>query len=265
MHGVLIDVIGVGVLILGKSGIGKSELALDLVTRGHRLVADDIVDLKRRQGGSVYGSGSEIIKHHMEIRGIGIINIKDLFGVSAVRERKKVEMVVELVEWDRADVIVTTDLDPLIVTAVPGGDQEALVRRRYLLADAHGDPGARVPRDFNPHVSEGGLDPRPWWYIPKRGIYHQPKVTRKGPPGPAIRRRKDAAAPARPGRSRRVNCGNDGGGQPDWSRGPGPDCGSRLPALDHQGSTVTASRCCPAVPAPQPQPRKPAQMTVPPS
>ena len=100
MHGVLIDVIGVGVLILGKSGIGKSELALDLVTRGHRLVADDIVDMKRKQGGSVYGSGSEIIKHHMEIRGIGIINIKDLFGVSAVRERKKVEMVVELTEWD---------------------------------------------------------------------------------------------------------------------------------------------------------------------
>src|SRR5712672_4452086 len=100
VHGVLIDVIGVGVLILGKSGIGKSELALDRVTRGQRLVADDIVDLKRRSGGSVYGSGSEIIKHHMEIRGIGIINIKDLFGVAAVRARKKVEMVVELVEWD---------------------------------------------------------------------------------------------------------------------------------------------------------------------
>src|SRR5437660_2515311 len=100
VHGVLIDVIGVGVLILGKSGIGKSELALDLVTRGHRLVADDIVDLKKRQGGSVYGSGSEIIKHYMEIRGIGIINIKDLFCVSAVRDRKKVEMVVELGEWD---------------------------------------------------------------------------------------------------------------------------------------------------------------------
>src|SRR6058998_2372687 len=99
VHGVLIDVIGVGVLILGKSGIGKSELALDLVTRGHRLVADDIVDLKKKQGGSVYGSGSEIIKHHMEIRGLGIINIKDLFGVAAVRDTKKIELVVELVEW----------------------------------------------------------------------------------------------------------------------------------------------------------------------
>src|SRR5438094_10087184 len=87
-------------LILGKSGIGKSELALDLVTRGHRLVADDIVDLKKKQGGSVYGSGSDIIKHHMEIRGIGIINIKDLFGVSALLDRKKAEMVGEVVDWD---------------------------------------------------------------------------------------------------------------------------------------------------------------------
>ena len=100
VHGVLVDVLGVGILLLGKSGIGKSEAALDLVTKGHRLVADDIVDLKRKQGGAAYGSGYELIKHHMEIRGLGIINIKDLFGVSAVRERKKLEMVIELVEWD---------------------------------------------------------------------------------------------------------------------------------------------------------------------
>lgn len=100
MHGVLMDVFGVGILLLGKSGIGKSECALDLVMRGHRLVADDIVDIKRRKMDAVYGSGSAIIKHHMEIRGLGIINIKDLFGVASVRERKKIELVVELVEWD---------------------------------------------------------------------------------------------------------------------------------------------------------------------
>ncbi len=102
LHGVLVDVLGVGVLILGKSGIGKSECALDLVVRGHRLVADDIVDIQRKPADAVVGSGSEIIKHHMEIRGLGIINIKDLFGISAVRDRKRIEMVVELVEWDES-------------------------------------------------------------------------------------------------------------------------------------------------------------------
>jgi HPr kinase/phosphorylase len=100
LHGVLMDVFGVGILLLGKSGIGKSEIALDLVMRGHRLVADDIVDVTSRKVGSVYGAGNAIIKHHMEIRGLGIINIKDLFGVAAVRESKKIELVIELVEWD---------------------------------------------------------------------------------------------------------------------------------------------------------------------
>lgn len=99
MHGVLVDVLGVGVLILGKSGIGKSECALDLVLRGHRLVGDDVVVLKKRLPSTVYGSCSPIIQHHMEIRGLGIISIKDLYGVSAVRDRKKVELVVEIEEW----------------------------------------------------------------------------------------------------------------------------------------------------------------------
>ena len=101
LHGVLMDVFGVGILLLGKSGIGKSEIALDLVMRGHRLVADDIVDVTKRQAGHrASASGTRIIKHHMEIRGLGIINIKDLFGVAAVRDRKKIELVIELVEWD---------------------------------------------------------------------------------------------------------------------------------------------------------------------
>ena len=100
VHGVLLDVLGVGILILGKSGIGKSETALDLISRGHRLVADDIVNIRRKGRSFVFGSGSGIIRHHMEIRGLGIINIKDMFGISAVRDTKKIELVVELVEWD---------------------------------------------------------------------------------------------------------------------------------------------------------------------
>jgi len=98
IHGVLLDVLGIGILLLGKSGIGKSETALDLIVRGHRLVADDIVHI-RQKAGFVFGSGSGIIRHHMEIRGLGIINIKDLFGIAAVRETKKLELVVELVDW----------------------------------------------------------------------------------------------------------------------------------------------------------------------
>ena len=100
LHGVLLDVFGVGVLIVGKSGIGKSECALDLVMRGHRLVADDVVGVKRKPPATCYGFGSELIKYHMEIRGLGIINIKDLFGVAAIRDEKVVELVIELAAWD---------------------------------------------------------------------------------------------------------------------------------------------------------------------
>jgi len=100
LHGVLLDVYGVGLLILGKSGIGKSECALDLILRGHRLVADDMVHIQKRSPSSVIGSGFEVIQHHMEIRGLGIINIRSLFGVEAIREKKKIELVLELMEWD---------------------------------------------------------------------------------------------------------------------------------------------------------------------
>ena len=110
VHGVLLDVLGIGILLLGKSGIGKSETALDLVVRGHRLVADDIVHIRQR-GNIVFGSGSGIIRHHMEIRGLGIINIKDLFGVAAVRETKKIEVVIELVEWDEREEYERLGLD----------------------------------------------------------------------------------------------------------------------------------------------------------
>jgi HPr kinase/phosphorylase len=100
VHGVLVDVFGVGVLILGKSGIGKSECALDLVIRGHRLVADDVVQIRKRSPAALVGSATEFLQFRMEIRGMGVINIKDLFGISAIRERKIIHLVIELVEWD---------------------------------------------------------------------------------------------------------------------------------------------------------------------
>ena len=98
LHAVLVDVFGVGILLTGPSGIGKSECALDLVLRGHRLVADDVVIIKQRHN-KLVGMGSELTHHHMEVRGLGIISVKDLFGAAAVRERKQIELIVELIEW----------------------------------------------------------------------------------------------------------------------------------------------------------------------
>ncbi|MEP6802219.1 MAG: HPr(Ser) kinase/phosphatase [Acidobacteriota bacterium] len=100
VHGVLVDVYGMGVLLIGDSGIGKSECALDLIQRGHRLVADDVVEIRKYPNGSIVGRAAEMIRYHMELRGIGIINIKHLFGVSAVRASKSIELVIELQRWD---------------------------------------------------------------------------------------------------------------------------------------------------------------------
>jgi HPr kinase/phosphorylase len=100
IHGVLMDVLGLGVLIIGDSGIGKSECALDLVVRGHRLVADDTVQIRRRGDSMVLGACPEPTRFHMELRGLGIINVRDLFGVAATRASKRIELVVQLERWD---------------------------------------------------------------------------------------------------------------------------------------------------------------------
>ncbi|MEA3464705.1 MAG: HPr(Ser) kinase/phosphatase [Thermodesulfobacteriota bacterium] len=100
VHGVLVDVFGVGVLLIGKSGIGKSECALDLVLRGHRLVADDVVKVRKKLPAVLFGEGSDLLHYHMEIRGLGIINVKHLFGVAAIRERKKIDVTIELLKWE---------------------------------------------------------------------------------------------------------------------------------------------------------------------
>ncbi|HEX9107227.1 MAG TPA: HPr(Ser) kinase/phosphatase, partial [Longimicrobiales bacterium] len=99
LHGSLADVYGVGLLFVGRSGIGKSECVLDLVERGHRLVADDLVHVSRRGADVLIGKGHELQRHHMEIRGIGIIDIPALFGIRAIRQQKRIEVVVQLEEW----------------------------------------------------------------------------------------------------------------------------------------------------------------------
>lgn len=101
IHGVLVEVYGIGIIILGDSGVGKSETALELIHRGHRLVADDIVEIRCVNGNVLLGQGAnKMISHHMEIRGLGIINIQQLYGVGAIREQKEVQLVVKLEEWD---------------------------------------------------------------------------------------------------------------------------------------------------------------------
>lgn len=103
IHGVLVDVLGVGLLLIGRSGVGKSEAALDLVLKGHRLVADDVVEVSVRPPDTVWGAATDLHQHHMEIRGMGILNITHLFGAAAVRDNKKIEVVVELSDADEGD------------------------------------------------------------------------------------------------------------------------------------------------------------------
>ena len=113
MHAVLMDLIGLGVLIVGESGIGKSECALDLIVRGHRLVADDTVEIRRRAESVLIGTCPDLTRHHMEVRGLGLINIKDLFGVAATRSSKRVELVVQLERWEPGREYERLGLDEL--------------------------------------------------------------------------------------------------------------------------------------------------------
>jgi len=103
VHGSLVDVYGIGVLIAGRSGIGKSEVALDLVARGHRLVVDDVVTVVRRTEGILLGRSNETLQYNMEIRGVGLIDIQSVFGIRSIRRQKRIEVEVELVDWDKSE------------------------------------------------------------------------------------------------------------------------------------------------------------------
>jgi len=161
LHAVLMDVLGLGVLIAGESGIGKSECALDLIVRGHRLVADDTVDVRRRQETILIGTCPELTRHHMELRGLGVINIKELFGIASTRSSKRVELVVLLERWDASREYERLGLDddsyeilglrvPLIRMPVAPGRNIAIlveVAARNQLLKARGHHAARALAD----------------------------------------------------------------------------------------------------------------------
>jgi len=111
VHGSLVDTYGVGLMFTGRSAIGKSETALDLVERGHRLVADDVVTITRRHGDILIGTGNQLLRHHMEIRGLGIIDVQAVFGIRSIRLQKRVEVEVRLVEWSQEEEYERVGID----------------------------------------------------------------------------------------------------------------------------------------------------------
>lgn len=132
LHGSLVDVYGIGLLFTGRSGIGKSETALDLIERGHRLVADDVVTAYRIRRGVIIGTGNELLQHFMEIRGVGIIDIPSMFGIRGIRMKKRIEVVVRLEEWDekvdyerlgieeKTTTVLGVELPYVMIPIVPG-------------------------------------------------------------------------------------------------------------------------------------------------
>ena len=166
VHAVLMDVLGLGVLITGESGIGKSECALDLIVRGHRLVADDTVEVRRRAETILIGSCPELTRHHMELRGLGVINVKELFGIASTRSSKRIEFVVQLERWDAGREYERLGLDeefyeilglrvPLIKMPVAPGRNIAIlaeVAARNQLLRARGHNAARLLADRLEHT-----------------------------------------------------------------------------------------------------------------
>ncbi|MCL1926144.1 MAG: HPr(Ser) kinase/phosphatase [Syntrophorhabdaceae bacterium] len=148
VHGVLVDILGIGVLLAGQSGVGKSECALDLIVRGSRLVADDIILVEKAGSATLIGRGNKLTQHHMEVRGLGILNIRDLFGLIATRHAKKIELVIRIELWekgkeyDRLGVeqecveILGVRLPSLLIPVSPGRNVATIVEvavRNHLL------------------------------------------------------------------------------------------------------------------------------------
>ena len=203
IHGVLVDVFEVGVLILGKSGIGKSECALELVMAGHRLVADDVVECDYRPPGMIFGEPNEMLRHHMEVRGLGILDIKELYGVTAIRERKRVDLVVQLEFWDpnakrhfdrlgveaRNREILGVPIREVRLPVRPGRTMSSIIQiaaRHELLRQAGHDSA----RDFVEKI-ESNIQP-------SESGAHDPTAAGRGGDGPAATRPNDVGKSQQP-------------------------------------------------------------------
>lgn len=146
VHGVLLDINGMGTLIIGKSGIGKSETALELVKRGHQLISDDRVDVYEKEVGTIIGQAPELIAQYIEVRGVGIVNVVDMFGVGAYRETKKIRLVIELEQWDqnktydrlgldtKYETFFHTELPKITIPVLPGRNTAVLVEAAAMNA-----------------------------------------------------------------------------------------------------------------------------------
>jgi HPr kinase/phosphorylase len=164
IHGVLVEVFGLGILILGDSGVGKSETALELIHRGHRLVADDVVDIHCVNGNMLMGAGAnKIIGHHMEIRGLGIINITHMFGVRAIRHRKEIQLVVTLDTWDSSKTYDRLGMEdqimdilgvsvPMLAIPVKPGRNIPIIIETAAMNERLKSMGYNAAKEFNKNI-----------------------------------------------------------------------------------------------------------------
>jgi len=172
LHGTLVDILGVGVLLLGKSGIGKSECALELIMRGHSLVVDDLIRIEKVRNGDLFGFSHDLGRHHMEVKGLGLIDVEKLFGIAATREQKRIGLAIEFLEPDahindhvglseETYTIMGVSIPRKRIPVRPGRNLAALVEvatRDYLLKQG----GYHVAREFEKELlvalKKKGLD-----------------------------------------------------------------------------------------------------------
>ncbi len=164
-HGVLVEVYGEGILLLGDSGVGKSETAIELLKRGHRLIADDAVEIKKVSATTLVGKAPEIIRHYVELRGIGIVDVRRLFGMGAVKESEKLDLVINLEEWDNNKMYDRLGLDdqtteilgiqvPSITLPVSSGRNLSVVIEVAAMNNRQKRMGYNTAQEFNKHLME---------------------------------------------------------------------------------------------------------------